>query len=216
MGSRQSAPRGVARAPSLDWGVAVRVLPGESAIGDTYVVQPTAHGALVAVIDGLGHGAEAASPAAIASSTIEQHAGDPLPALVQRCHDALIGTRGVVMSLAAFDYADQTMTWVGIGDVAGVLAVHDRAVAPQRMALIHRGGIVGVRLPTVRPWVIPLSDGDTLVFATDGVHSDFELSLPVVGPSSAAAEEIMERFAKGTDDALVLVARFGGSREVNG
>lgn len=215
MGSRQSAPHGVTRAPSLDWGVAVRMLPGESAVGDTYVVQPTPHGTLVAVIDGLGHGAEAASPAEIASSTVAQHAADPLPTLVQRCHAALIGTRGVVMSLAAFNYSDQTITWMGIGDVAGVLAFHDQTITPRRTALIHRGGIVGVRLPAVRPWVIPLSDGDMLVFATDGVHSDFESSLPVAGPSSAAAEEIIGRFAKGTDDALVLVARFGEWREAS-
>ena len=118
-----------------------------------------------------------------------------------------------VMSVAAFNYTDQTITWMGIGDVAGVLVFHDQTVTPRSTALIHRGGIVGVRLPPVRPWVIPLSEGDTLVFATDGVDTDFELSLPVPGPSSSAAEEIMQRFAKGTDDALVLVARFGDMRE---
>jgi hypothetical protein len=207
MAEQRPPPRAVADG-ILDWGVAVRMLAGESAIGDAHVVVPTAAGMLVAVIDGLGHGAEAARQAELASGIVRRHPDDPLPVLVQRCHDALTGQRGVVMSLASFSVADRTMAWVGIGDVAGVLVFQDPAVEPRRTALIHRGGIVGVRLPQFRPWVIPLADGDTLIFATDGLRSEFETALPIAGPPQAVADDLMDRFRKASDDALVLVARF--------
>jgi len=47
----------------LEWGVAELVLPGQTESGDRYLVTPTPEGGLVAVVDGLGHGAEAAEAA---------------------------------------------------------------------------------------------------------------------------------------------------------
>jgi serine phosphatase RsbU (regulator of sigma subunit) len=200
--------------PRLDMGIALKMLEGESASGDTYVVQPHPHGVVVAVIDALGHGAEAASPANLASNIVGRYAKDPLLMLVQRCHEALVGTRGVVMSLASFDYTERTMTWMGVGDVSGVLMFSDPTLHPSRTGLVNRAGVLGSRLPQARPWVIPINEGDTLVFATDGVRSGFEEAVSLVTPAQELADQILARYNKGTDDALVLVARFmsGGAR----
>src|ERR1043166_5109907 len=84
----------------LDWGVAASALPGQAQSGDAHLVKAVATGVLVAVVDGLGHGAEAATAARTAVHTLAEHAAESVLALLQRCHVALKGSRGVVMSLA--------------------------------------------------------------------------------------------------------------------
>jgi len=58
--------------------------------------------------------------------------------------------------------------------------------------------------------VLPVANGDTLFFATDGVNGDFAENLSVLGNPQRAADRILERYRTGSDDALVLVARLTG------
>jgi negative regulator of sigma-B (phosphoserine phosphatase) len=208
----ESAPSPVGRpgsvAPSLKWAVASRALNPDEASGDSYVVAPTPRGMIVAVIDGLGHGREAAGPAGIAAAEITRRSDEPVVSIVQYCHQALQQTRGAVMSLAAFDFIEGTMTWIGIGDVAGVLVFGDTTVSPAHTVLVHRGGIVGSTMPVPRPWIVPVHDCDTLIFATDGVKRGFETGLMVHPEPSTMANLILDRHLKGSDDAMVLVARY--------
>jgi negative regulator of sigma-B (phosphoserine phosphatase) len=194
--------------PALRWAVASRALNSGEESGDSYVVAPTPKGMIVAVIDGLGHGPEAAGPAGIAAAEVTKRAEEPIAEIVHYCHQALQKTRGAVMSLAAFDFAENSMTWIGIGDVAGVLVFGDTKVSPAHTVLVHRGGIVGSSMPAARPWIVPLHDGDTLIFATDGVKIGFETGLMLHPEPSNTANLILDRHAKGSDDALVLVARY--------
>jgi hypothetical protein len=59
-----------------------------------------------------------------------------------------------------------------------------------------------------------VSPGDTLVFATDGISTDFRRELVWSLPPQNAAERILARHGKTTDDALVLVARYLPARAV--
>src|SRR3989449_4254272 len=96
-------PEASVGAPALiEWGVASLALPGEAESGDRHLVTPVGTGVLVAVVDGLGHGAEAASAAKAAVAALERHATESPAPLLERCHRALKGTRGAVMSVAAF------------------------------------------------------------------------------------------------------------------
>src|SRR5260370_27842310 len=155
----------------LEWGIATLTLAGQSESGDLHLVREVGGGVLVAVVDGLGHGEEAALAAKVAVTTLDRFAGEPVGSLVQRCHEALLGTRGVVMSVAYFDPARDAVTWVGLGNVEGVLVHENWAERSSRTSLITRGAVVGSKgaLPTVRPRVIPVQPRDLLVFATDGI-----------------------------------------------
>lgn len=195
----------------LEWGVASRALPGELQSGDLSLVKPLGDSVLVAVVDALGHGGEAASAARVAISALERHATDPLPLLLQRCHGALVGTRGAVLSLALFSAPRATMTWLGVGNVEGVLLAGDPGARPGRTSLVTRAGIVGAEVPHLEPWVVPLTPGDTLIFATDGIRSGFSEDVSVADPPHALAERILARYAKDSDDALVLVVRYRGA-----
>jgi phosphoserine phosphatase RsbX len=197
--------------PLLELGWAGTALEAES--GDVHVVAEFDHGVLVGVIDGLGHGYEAAVAANAASRTLAAFADEPLAALVERCHEALRRTRGAVMSLASFDGRDGSMTWTGIGNVEGVLVPGEGAPERRRETILLRGGIVGYQLPTVRTATLPVTAGDTLVLATDGIRSGFLADIAPHGAPQELADGILARHARGSDDALVLVARYLGAPE---
>ena len=196
----------------LDWGVASRPIPGQEGSGDGHLVHVAPWGALVAVVDGVGHGSEAAAATRIALEVLEQHAQEPLPSLLQRCHKSLRRTRGVALSMSAFPASDGAMTWLGVGNVTGVLLRATPQAVPRVESLVLRAGLVGDQLPQVSASATPVAPGDTLIFATDGIRSDFAESRSLSQPPREVAERVLARYAKGTDDALVFVARYlGGS-----
>src|SRR5438477_10177550 len=143
----------VGAAALIGWGVATLALPGQAQSGDLHLVEPIGTGVLVAVVDGLGHGAEAATAAQAAVAALERHATESPIALIERCHRALKGTRGVVMSVALFARPERSMTWLGVGNVEGLLLYGDSAArsGSPRTSLVTRGGIVGSELPRPTP-----------------------------------------------------------------
>jgi len=206
----------VDRAAVIDWGVATLTLPGERESGDLHLVKPVRAGVLVSVVDGLGHGAEAAAAARAAVAALSRHAQESVLPLLQRCHQALAGTRGAVVSVALFDRADGSMTWLGVGNVEGVLLYADAGGRRGRERLVTRGGIVGSELPPLRAEVLAVAPGDTLILATDGIQSGFADDLAVEAPPQQLADQILTRSGKRTDDALVLVARYVGDAGAKG
>ena len=86
--SAAGVPERAAREP-VEWGVATRCRRGEATSGDLAVVTLLPEGVLVAGIDGLGHGAEAARAARRAAEVVRESRGRDLVLLVERCHVAL-------------------------------------------------------------------------------------------------------------------------------
>ncbi len=198
--------------PLIEWGVAARPLPGEAESGDLHLVKPVPDGVLVAAVDGLGHGPQAAVAARIAVAALEAHSGESVISLVRRCHERLRGSRGVVMTLATLNGRESTMTWLSVGNVEGVLLRADPRASPAREYVVQRGGVVGENLPLLLASVVPVDPGDTLILATDGISHGFAEGLAMMDPPQAIARRIMAAYGKTTDDALVLVARCVGCR----
>jgi len=196
---------------AIELGVAAATLAGESYSGDYHLVMPFPNGLLVAVLDGIGHGEEAAAASRTAGTILERYAAEPVIALLQRCHRELREMRGTVMSMASFNIRHGLMTWVGVGNVYGVLLRTGSTLPPGEEPLLLRAGVVGNQLPQLQAAVLPVNTGDTIVFATDGVHSDFDRALAYNQNPQKAAEDILARYGKTTDDALVLVARYLGN-----
>jgi hypothetical protein len=195
--------------PFLEWGIASRPMPGQTESGDQYVVHPLPGGALLAVVDGLGHGPDAAAAAKGAVAVLEAHAHEPLIALVKRCHEALRRSCGVVMTLAAFGSQDNLLTWMGVGNVTGLLVHADALARPARETVLQRGGVVGYLLPPLRTSALAVVPGDMLILATDGIRDRFADGLDVDQPPQQIADDILAANAKPADDALVLVVRLG-------
>src|SRR5262250_323617 len=96
--------------PPIEWAVAALAQRGERESGDHYVALATPDVGLVAVVDGLGHGAEAARAAKTAVRALERGADRPLVQMLRDCHQQLTTTRGAVISAAVLDFRDETMT----------------------------------------------------------------------------------------------------------
>jgi len=203
----------------IEWSVATRSLAGHDESGDQYLVKPFPHGVLVAVVDGLGHGDHAAKVSKTAVSTLRGYAHEPVTSLMKRSHESLRGSRGAVMSLASFS-AKGTVTWLGIGNVEGMILPGAGRRAKHK-SLLLRGGVVGYRLPTLRDQVVDIYPGDILIFITDGIRSGFvkneiqdPLSTKKLDKTKSArqiANYILSEYGRETDDAMVLVARYKGS-----
>jgi phosphoserine phosphatase RsbX len=190
----------------LDYGVAGAALEGEDRSGDLAVFAPTTSGGLACLIDGLGHGTPAADAAEAAAEVIRHHAEAPPQELLDRCHEALKETRGVVMTLAWFDVGSSELLWTGVGNVDARLW-HPSARGRHDVALVF-GGVVGYQVPRVRPSTLALAPGDLLVMVTDGIDPGFAATLDGGGPAQAVAERVFAAHSKGTDDALVVVVRY--------
>ena len=194
----------------IEWSVASRPLAGQSVSGDVSVVKPFRGGVLLAAIDGLGHGEEACLAARTAAAVLNDHAEEPVIGLVRRCHKALAGTRGAVMTVASLQTRDNTLTWIGIGNVEGRLMRAEARANPPKESVLLRGGLVGYQLPALDSSVVPVATGDLLILATDGIHAGFQEEVSGRQRPRQIAESVLGRHFKGTDDALVLVARYLG------
>jgi negative regulator of sigma-B (phosphoserine phosphatase) len=192
----------------LELGVAERALAGEYRSGDRAVLVAYGGGALVAAIDGLGHGGDAADAAAAAAEVLAAHPDEEPAQLIADCHRALSRTRGAVMTLAWFDLERGRLSWTGVGNVEGRL-IHAAAGpgAPTEGALT-KGGVVGYNLPSVRVTSAGLEIGDVMVLATDGIDSGFAEAVTGGGSAQDIAERILAEHGKQGDDALVVVVRY--------
>lgn len=190
----------------LDIGIAQAVAPGEAQSGDCCFVQDSSSRALIGVIDGLGHGAEAATAAEAARGALDDPASLSVGALMLRCHERLQDTRGAAMTLMSFDAANMQLEWSGVGNVAAVLLHPEPTGKLRRTQLFVRGGVAGVRLPSIAVSSARFAFGDMIVAATDGVHSSFADSINRIEPPQQLAERLLMRYQTGTDDALLVVA----------
>lgn len=195
----------------FNWAAASSAFPGESESGDLFVVLSSSEGDLIAVIDGLGHGPEAAAAASTAAAVLREERTQSLEQAFRRCHHMLQGTRGVAMSVAALDSRTSSMAWLSVGNVEAVLLRANSGNSHAREWLVLRGGVVGYELPPLKTVHVSLSPGDVLMLATDGISHGFVDDTRILEPVAYCARRVMARHRRPADDALVLVARYGGA-----
>lgn len=190
----------------LDIGAATRPHPGMGDNGDAFIIKKWEKSAIVAVIDGLGHGQFAYRAAQKARQYIETHFDQPLIEIFRGAALNCTATRGVVMAVARFDWEERKMTFASIGDI------EVRVIGtPLPMNFVIRRGIVGINAPnpvvTEHPWEIRRN---MLVLHSDGLPTHWQWeAFPHL--FNKTAEEIawglLDSLAKDNDDATVVVVR---------
>jgi serine phosphatase RsbU (regulator of sigma subunit) len=197
----------------IEWARAGRPLPSEFTSGDRgLAVDIDGRAALFGVVDGLGHGPEAAAAAMRAVDTVVRAGSERLEVLIQLCHRVLGGTRGVAMTLARVDFAAGTLAWTGVGNVTADLVAKAPSGIRVRSSARLTAGIVGYRIPEIMPaQVVPIRTGDLIVMSTDGITEECFEHIDFAASAVAIAEEILAKTAKQTDDAMVLTARHRGT-----
>lgn len=191
----------------IEWAVASRPMQGETECGDGYLVGETPTGILIAVVDGAGHGHEAAQVTDIALRTIDRNKHQTPTEIANHCHQALQLSRGAVLSLAAITHAAM-LSWIGVGNVQGRLM---RYAGGCHGALLVRPGLIGKgELPRFRPVPLAVRKNDILALVTDGIRGDFECEIDTNLDPGQIAENILAHNGSCDDDALAFIARLSG------
>lgn len=186
-------------------------LVGERTSGDDWVVVEYPGHALIAVVDGLGHGEAAAVAAQRALRVAAANATEALDRLLTMCHEALEGTRGGAMTLTRVDVDTGSLQWLGIGNVGAYLVRVSTTGSMVAEAAMLRGGILGHTLPTpLKVRQTAMLPGDLLLIGTDGLGIGFEDTVDLSMPTTQLVVDLLDRCAKDTDDALILAARNRG------
>jgi hypothetical protein len=188
-------------------GAASRTFPGESANGDGWAATWDGAACRLTVVDGLGHGPEAAAATRAALDALAARPALPPGDALRACHAALGGTRGAAISVARIEPARRHLSFAGVGNVEARLWANG-PTGPASRPIAYRG-IVGSALPTVRVADYDLADGWLLILHTDGVSARFELDAAggrgAIDPQ-ALAETLLARWGRQTDDATAVVA----------
>ncbi|MCC7265642.1 MAG: ATP-binding protein [Candidatus Latescibacteria bacterium] len=192
----------------LEVGVATRPYPQMEVNGDAFVVRKWAEGALVAVIDGLGHGQLAHLAAQAAQRYVANHFDRPLEDIFRGVAHSCRATRGVVMAVARLDWGLQRLTYASVGNVEARVFGGDKPVV-----LTARRGVLGGRAPAPLVTEIPWEPHNLLVLHTDGLKSHWtwaEFTSQRQQSAAIFAEELLRTQARDNDDVVVIVMKGSG------
>lgn len=180
---------------------------------------------LLLVVDGIGHGPEAALVARAIIGTAEKHHALALDRLLRACHEAAFNTRGAALGVARISPDEEQLQFLGVGNVAIQICAHQPrksspkssgifSLTPAELGLTCRelasnSGIVGYRIPNnLRAYSCEYHPGDVVTMYSDGITRKFDARTEVASGEDdavALAEAVFERHATQTDDATVVV-----------
>lgn len=205
-GGAHALPGSAETAMRLRVGAVCVPMQGEEACGDAWGVRSVKGRLAALLVDGLGHGPEAAVPAASALSLFHRGAPESPETLAGGMHDALHGTRGAALSMTVIDERARTVRFCGVGNVEG------RVLSPEtNRHFIPQNGIVGHNMPpAIQPSTLPWPVHGRLVMHSDGISSQWNADqypgLLARHPALLAGV-LFRDFARSRDDVTVLVMR---------
>jgi negative regulator of sigma-B (phosphoserine phosphatase) len=193
----------------LSVGVAWRPMYADDVCGDLFFAGSFDRGALIAAIDGGGHGEEARVAATAVVDALRAVSAEPLERALPAIHAATRDTRrGAAIAVARV--IGRRVEWVSIGNVAGGIFRGGALLREVR----RDAGSIGINLPVFDVAALDVEPGDALVLATDGVDRRFLMLREVKTDARELASDVLARFREGSDDALVLAAVLDFERRV--
>lgn len=200
-----------APSPSLSGAVCLP-LAGETESGDAWLVARQRHAIALMVVDGLGHGPEAAKAGRVAVDTMALQPGMRPAQQIEVCHAALRPTRGAAQAIALLDLEARELSFAGVGNIGACVIGRD---GEERRQMMSHNGIVGHNIRKVQEFVLPCPPGALVILASDGIATQWDLAqypgLAACDPAIVAAV-LLRDHARARDDACVLVQRCPGER----
>jgi hypothetical protein len=187
-------------------GIYGRPYPGEKVSGDHAGFLFRQDELVVGVADGLGHGEPAREASSLAIASLRRHADFGLEETLKRAQLELADTRGAVVAFGNIADATQMAEATCVGNVSFQLYGDGRCRTASGVTYIL-GDARAARKPVTERF--QLGPRDKVVVFTDGlfsrtnIESDHALlrEHPII-----IAHQLVERFGRRDDDALVLVA----------
>ena len=195
-------------AEALASGVICAEKSGEDICGDGWTVLQGRGRLVVFVVDGLGHGPEAAAAARIAIESVERNAQRNAAEIIDAVHGALRPTRGAAGAVALLQPESELCVYCGIGNIAASI----RGAGASRSMVSHNGTL-GHQVRKVQEFQYPFPKGSLLIMHSDGIATHWDLAAyPGIesrhpGLVSAA---LYRDHNRGRDDLTVLALRNGG------
>jgi hypothetical protein len=180
--------------------------------GDAWVSRTSSGRCRLMIADGLGHGQFACEAANRAVDAVTHHCSPELPVLMESVHLKLRATRGAAVAVADIDISAGTVSFVGVGNVAGSIV---NGEAPRRQ-MVSMNGIVGHEMRKVQQYQYPFHPGSLLILHSDGVSTHWALEKYrglIVRDPSVIAGVLLRDFRRTRDDATVVVVRAGEFRK---
>jgi hypothetical protein len=180
-------------------------MTGEEVSGDDWAVQHRPGGCTILMVDGLGHGGAAADAAREAVRAFLDNGQATALECMERIHARLRSTRGAAAALATIDIAARRLTFVGIGNIAGVVTE-----TPESKNLVSMSGTLGHNVRVFREFSYPWCPQSRLILHSDGVSGRWDLAASpgLMGHEPVLAAAVLYRdMARGKDDATVVVVR---------
>ncbi|MBV9533444.1 MAG: SpoIIE family protein phosphatase [Bradyrhizobium sp.] len=178
---------------------------GEDICGDSWSVSVKPEATTLLVVDGLGHGPEAAEAAVAAVRLFHRFNGHRAPVLLEYIHGGLRATRGAAVSLARFQPGSGRIIYSGVGNVAGVIIANG-----ELRRMVSMPGTAGHNVRKIQAFEYPFTAG-LVILHSDGISSSWTLDrypgLAARHPSLIAAV-LYRDLTRHRDDATVLVARW--------
>lgn len=180
--------------------------PGEIECGDGWLAHVQGQRALVAVVDGLGHGPHAATAARMFLDVVVRRIGEAPSQILTAAHPPMKASRGAAAAIVVVDLATGTATMAGVGNISVDLIGPDG----RSHGVVSQHGIVGAQMRTVSEQVRPFPSGSTLLMASDGIQTRWRSD--AIGPLRERHPMLLAAAAfllglRGRDDATAVVLR---------
>lgn len=179
--------------------------PGERLCGDAWTYHQTAERMVVLVVDGIGHGWQAAEAAAEAVATFQQRIQHTPGTILSYMHDALKKTRGAVAAVAELRLAEKTLTYAGVGNIAASLLSMGTS-----KSLISHNGTLGAAASHIQEFKAEWPADGILIMHSDGLQSRWDLSsyagLLARHPAIIGGA-LLRDFRRQRDDASIVVLK---------
>lgn len=179
---------------------------GETACGDAWALVGERGMQTLLVVDGLGHGVDAAAAANVAVDFVLRAGHGPeATELMARLHQAMRATRGAAAAAIVLDRARQSGEICGIGNIAATV----RHAGTTRKLVSHNG-IVGHQSRKLQAFPFAFEPGSLLIVHSDGLDTRWRLEdypgLENAHPALIAGV-LYRDHQRGRDDATVVVVR---------
>ncbi len=181
---------------------------GEDVSGDAWSCAREGSRARLLIIDGLGHGMDAAEAARIAVHTFDSDLSLSPSDAMRSIHLALHATRGAVGAIAEIDAESRTVRYTGVGNISAAIVGRER-----ERNLISHAGTLGQGFPRFQHFDYPWDDKAALVMHSDGLSRKWDINdYPgLISRRPLIIAGVLYRdFRRERDDAAVVVATQAG------